>query len=483
MFLAKFRAAAFLHWFVLLNLVVGLAGCQALPFGFEPTATTPPPTPESEATATQPQPTLTPTSEAPGLLRLWLPPQFNPDSGTTAGDIFKQRLEAFSLLHPDVQLEIRLKAENGPGGLLPSLSTASVAAPGALPDVVALPRSLLEAAALKGILHPLDGMTNPLDAVDWYPYAVELGYVQEKVFGLPFSADLMVLVATAASVESLQAVGTVEPASIGEPTAQPTAESEQQQASWIQWQELMQSGQTLAFPAGDPQAVFTLLLYRSAGGPLFDVEGRPMLEEDPLAQTLTIYQQAAQAGVLPAWLTQIETDEQSLEALVNGQADKANSWLSRYIAETSPFPTGQTRSSLQGQVLAEQIPTLSGEPYTLATGWVWSVASPDPAHRELAEKLVEFLAESSFLAEWNAALGYLPPRPDALTEWTVGFGESAGELRNLAADLSAAASLQPSEDVLAVLGPPIRQAVVNVINLQVEPEVAAKSAVASLNLP
>jgi ABC-type glycerol-3-phosphate transport system substrate-binding protein len=102
---------------------------------------------------------------------------------------------------------------------------------------------------------------------------------------------------------------------------------------------------------------------------------------------------------------------------------------------------------------------------------------------EQALALVEFLAEASFLAEWNTAIGHLPPRPDALAGWTVGSSEFSSQLRQLAADLSTAASLQPSEDILAVLGPPIRQAVISVLNQQVEPDVAAHAAAANLNLP
>lgn len=483
MILTWYRAGYFSRWLVFLILAVALVGCQVLPFGSTTASITPSPSPEPEVTATQIPSSPTPTPDSVDLLRLWMPPQFDPDSGTAAGEILRQRLEAFSLLHPDVQIEVRLKAENGPGGLLTSLSTASVAAPGALPDVVGLPRSLLEAAALKGILHPLDSMTNPLDVVDWYPYAVELGYVQEKVFGLPFSADLIVLVSVSGVTQPSpeQAAGTPHPTE--EPALQPTEEADLPPTAWQAWIQLIESGQTLAFPAADPQAVFTLLLYRSAGGGLFDVEGRPMLEEEPLAQVLTVFQQAAQAGTLPAWLVQVETDRQAWEALVGGQTDKANAWLSQFIQTISPLPVGQPDSVVGGQLAAEQVPSMSDEPYTLATGWVWAVASPDPTRRQLAEKLVEFLADASFLAEWNSALGLLPPRPDALAAWTVAYGESSADLRSLAEDLSAAASLQPSEDVLAVLGPPIRQAVVNVINLQVEPGVAARSAVASLNLP
>ena len=488
MILKKRLTGHILARLVILGLILAAAGCDALPFTLQPAAATASLTPEPNATATQTLPVPTDSPEGPEMLRLWLPPRFDPDSGTAAGDILRQRLDSFSGLYPDIKLEVRLKSENGPGGLLAGLSTASVSAPGALPDVVALPRVLLEAAALKGVLHPLDGLVTPLDTVDWYPYAVEMGYVQEKVFGLPFSADLMLMLSRETPLEEIP----IEPTRQAEPTqAEPTQVPSPQaiddpilpiQPS-AEWLALIERSRTLAFPAADPQAIFTILLYRSAGGVLLDGEGRPFLDEIPLAQALVVYDQAAKAGILPSWLVQVDSDDQTWNAFDSNQVEMTAAWMSRYLEATRPTLPGLDDPSEGAKLIGEQIPSLSDQPYTLATGWVWAVASRQPMQRAQAEKLVEFLSDPRFLAEWNAALGYLPPRPEALDTWTIGSGKPADELRELAEELSSAASLRPSNDVLAVLGPPIRQAVLNVLNQQVEPAEAAKAAVASLNLP
>lgn len=472
-----------LAWLVLLSLVFSAAGCQGLSLNLQPATVTPSPSLEQEATATQTQPVPTDSPGPPGTLRLWLPPQFDPAAGTPAGEVLRQRLESFSLLYPDLELEVRIKAENGPGGLLTGLSTASAAAPGALPDVVALPRSLLEAAALKGILYPLEELTSPLDAVDWYPYAIEMGYVQEKIFGLPFSADMLLVLAYAGTDVTEPEGATPQPTPTLERALQETATPAPLLGNGFSWSRLMSENRRLAFPAADPKAVFTLLLYRSVGGAVVDADGRPFLDENLLAQVLQVYQQAVQAGVLPPWLVQIDTNQQVWDAFENQQVDLATVRMSHYLAVFGPSLPDQAGSSQPARQFVGQLPSLDGQPYTLATGWVWAVASPQPERRTLAGKLVEFLAEASFMAEWNAALGYLPPRSDALTEWTVGSGDSSAALRQLAVDLSTAARLEPSEDVLAVLGPPVRQAVVGVLNQQVEPEVAARAAVAALNLP
>jgi len=97
------------------------------------------------ATGTEPASSPTPASDANHLI-LWLPPEFDPHSGTPAGDLLNERLDAFINAHPGLTIEVRIKAVNGPGGLLDSLATTSAAAPAAIPSLVALPRGELETA-------------------------------------------------------------------------------------------------------------------------------------------------------------------------------------------------------------------------------------------------------------------------------------------------------------------------------------------------
>ena len=89
------------------------------------------------------------------LVRIWLPPEFDPQGNSPASSLLKARLDEFASENPDVRLEVRVKALEGAGGLLESLVAANVAAPLALPDLVLLPRPLLESAAIKRIALPL----------------------------------------------------------------------------------------------------------------------------------------------------------------------------------------------------------------------------------------------------------------------------------------------------------------------------------------
>jgi maltose-binding protein MalE len=128
------------------------------------------------------------------VLQIWLPPEFDPGSGTPAGDVLQAHLDEFARRRAGVRIEVRVKAVDMPGGLLDALTSASAAAPLILPDLIALPRSSLEAAALKGLLHPYEGLSTALEHPDWYEYARKRVRIQASTYGLPFAGDARVLV-------------------------------------------------------------------------------------------------------------------------------------------------------------------------------------------------------------------------------------------------------------------------------------------------
>lgn len=419
---------------VMLGLIF-LIGCEA--FNPEPTHTPAPP--PVEPTAAQPTRVTspTPTPEGPITIRLWVPPEFEPSAETRAGRLLQARLDEFSSRRPNASIETRVKSLEGIGGLLDSLTTANAAAPLALPDLVALPRPLLETAALKGLLVPYDDLSDALDDADWYEYARDLGQLQNSTFGLPFAGDAMVL--------------TYRPEVIGSP---PT----------VLTQTITQTA-TLAFAAADPLALFTLTLYEAAGGPTLDQEGRPILDPDVLSPVLSFYQEAAQAEVFPFWLTQYETDQEVWTAYSEGQADMAITWIHQYL------------DAMLADSSAALLPTLDGEPYTRATGWVWALVSPDPGHRRLSVELAEYLTESSFLSAWTAAAAYLPPRPSALAAW------QSSSLQGLADEVEASAHIYPSADILNSLAPLLQEATIEVLKNQIDPLDAAEQAAESLSAP
>jgi len=415
-------------------LLIFLAGCSGLaPTQIIPTQTAAPtvsPTPQVTAAVTS-------TPAGPVTLRIWLPPELDPASGSAAGKILQARLDEFTARRPDARLDVRIKAPEGPGGLVDSLSTASAAAPLSLPDLVALPRPDLEVAALKGLLKPFDGLIEPIDDGDWYEYARQLAHLQNSTFGLPFAGDALLLVYRSPVIP--------EPPRLLSDT--------------------LSTPGPLVFQAAGPGALFTLAQYQAHGGAILDEQGRPSLETQPLVKVLDYYQKAVQVELMPYWLTQYQDDEQTWQAFIDNNAPMVITWASRHL------------KTMLDDTAGSPLPTPQGKPATLATGWVWAMASPNPEHQKLSADLAEFLSEGDFLASWTSALGYLPPRSSALQDW----GTPA--LRALANEIVSSAGLIPSEDVLNSLGPPLEEATLQILKLQSDPESAARQAVERLNSP
>jgi ABC-type glycerol-3-phosphate transport system substrate-binding protein len=447
------RAACFLLSWVML----GLAGCGLI--GLPPSGTRTPslqPDGETQAALTPtgkitlektaapgdtPFPTVVSdfqaTPEKPQKLMLWLPPQFDPSANNQAATILRSQLQEFSRQNGGIKVEVRLKAATGPGGLLDALTATNAAAQGALPDLVALTPPDLEGAALKGLIFPFDGLTQTPDDPDWYAYARQLVILQGSSFGLPFAGDALVLLYRSSQVPALPK----------------------------DWASLLQQPGALAFPAADPQAFFTLALYESAGGQVADSQHRPLLTANSLAIVLKLYETGVKSGKLQPWLVQSASDGQAWQAYREQQADWVVTWVSRYLSEL-PADTS----------LLPLMP-VGDAPFTLATGWAWSMAAPTPERRALAVKLAEFLVKSDFLARWTASAGYLPPRPTALAGW------QNQSQQNFLSQIELSAQARPGNDLLTSLGPLIKDAVVLVIKGQSDPVQAAQAAAEHLKLP
>ena len=416
------------RFLTILLLLSFLTGCTGLPA----ILSTPEPAPASTElpglTATPvPSETPTPTSSGPRILRVWVPPQFDPAAETPAGALLQERLDEFVARRPGLQIEVRVKSES----MLKAPTTTQAAAPVIMPDVVALSRADLEAVSAVGLLHPLDGLSTLLDDPDWYPYAFQMAHIQNTIFGLPFAGDALTLISTNSSL--------------------PPA-----------WRELPE--ETLfVFPAADPKGLFSLSLYLSAGGVLIDDQGLPTVDETTLTKVLSLYlpTEGGDDGEVTQFFSpasgEYQSYEQAWNAFLEGSGNLTVNWASRYLEE-------QTSA-----LYLAPLPGLETGQYTLATGWSWALAGSNPENQSLAVELAEFLSDSLFLAEWSQAAGYLPTRPTALSSWD----DAQFKLRlSQTAEFS---HLIPSDDVLMVFGPLFTEATLSVLNGEQLPAEAAQS--------
>ena len=398
-----------------LLLLAALAACSTL----TPSATSAP----APATETQP-PSAPSTATQPAVhsLRIWLPPQFDPNADTPAASLLRARLDAFTAAHPSLTLEVRIKGSKDEVGLLEALSLTRSAAPSALPDLVALSRADLEAAALKGMVHPLEGLTNQLADPDWYPYARQLGQVQKTAYGLPFAGDMLALAYHPAQFET-----------------PPSA-----------WADLFVNRHSLSIDTSDSNSLVLLSLYLSTGAPLVDDANHPTLDESALVRVL----QALKAGDLTA----VGSGDAAWNAFEDGRAELTVAWSSRSLLDPRPD------SALM------PLPSLDGTPFTLATGWTWALAGSNPQTDPLAAELAEWLTAGDFLAKWDQALGYLPPRPNALKTL-----DPHGALDAV----SQSAQVMPSNDLVLTVGPVFQTALGRILNGE-SPEIVAKESVEAL---
>ena len=410
--------------------LIFLAGCSSLaPFLAQLTPSPVPviPSPEETPATSTPEPDATATA-LPGtglrILRVWLPPQFDPNAGTESANLLKQRLADFEMRHSGLEIELRIKAEEGEANILNALSVTSMAAPGALPDLVALSRPSLEAAALKGLLHPIDGLSATLQDPNWYGYARQLGKVENIGYGLPFAGNAFALVYRS---------------ELGE---------------FTNWEEILGSEAVLSFPAGDPQGLVGLSLYASAGGEIVNSQGLPTLDQAILTRLLSLIEDGLGASMLSPSLAIVGADTQALQLYRDRNASMVITWASNFrpVSDEKMIP----------------LPGLDETSYSFATGWMWSLAGSSTENQALAVELAEYLIADEFIGEWTREAGYLPTRPSSVD----------GQDPILAALIESAKPI-PSNDVLSVLGQLMQDALIRVLNGE-RPEAVAGSVVDSL---
>jgi ABC-type glycerol-3-phosphate transport system substrate-binding protein len=403
-----------------------LAGCSSLaPLLARLTPSPVPVIVSPDATQTSgtstPEPAATETAlpaAGPLILRVWLPPQFDPNAGTESASLLKQRLADFEAQHPGLEIEVRIKAEEGEANILNALSVTSMAAPTALPDLVALSRPALEAAALKGLLHPIDGLSTTLQD------ARQLGKVENIGYGLPFAGNVFAFVYRS---------------ELGE---------------FDNWEEILASEGVLSFPAGDPQGLVGLSLYASAGGEIVNSQGLPTLDQAVLTRLLSLIEDGLGASMLSPSLAIMGTDAQALQLYRDRNASMVITWASNFrtVSDEKMIP----------------LPGLAETPYSFATAWMWSLAGSNTENQALAVELAEYLIADEFIGAWTREAGYLPTRPS-----------SVGESDPTLAGLIESAKPLPSNDVLSVLGQLMQDALIRVLNGE-RPAVVAGSVVDAL---
>jgi ABC-type glycerol-3-phosphate transport system substrate-binding protein len=430
---ARWRDAAVAGMRALIVSVVALqVGCAPFTTA-EPTSALPSPPPEPPT----PSPTTTPAGPVVFTLTLWVPEELSPYGEDAAAAALAQRLSDFGQSYADLQVEVIVKRAHGRGGLVDYLRTASEVAPSILPDLVVLDTDDLRLAAQAGLLQPLDGLLPEGMAADRFPFASQLGEVDGQTVAIVIAAELEHLAYRPALLATVP----------------------------ITWGTVLSAPAPFLFPAaGEDGGVnaATLVQYLAVGGHLTGDEGSPRLEQAPLVEVLTFYEQGVSAGVIsPTLVLPLADVEGCWEAFERGQAGLAVVGSRRYWTASD------------SRVAFSSLPTRDGTALALVRGgWAVALVTSDPNRQQLAMTLFNWLLAPEHTGPWTQSAGYLPGTASALQRWSV----TAAERAALEALLEGTVTL-PHPDVRAAVGPPLQAAVEAVLNGRRRPAEAAAEAV------
>ena len=425
----------------LLILILGMAmlgGCDSfsLPDWLQdnrPTATISlPPIPTTSATREVVQPTATPSG--PITLTVWVPPRFQPDMDTPEGLLLARQLQQFEEDNPGILVNIRVKDETGSNGLLETLMITRLAAPAAVPSLVILPRSDVELAVKKDAILPLEGVTEIMEDLDWYPYARQLAVTENTLYGFPFAGEGLLLLRRPARTTSAPRT----------------------------WEELILWNEKVVFAGSDPNGMLPMFIYQAYGGSIADDEGHPGLQISPLTQTLDVFNRAAQQNVFTEISKPFQTEEQAWQAYKDLIADAAITSSTVYLAN----PPADTA--------AVPLPSINSSQVGGLDGWVICMTDTLPERRALALRLAESLVDATFQAQWSEEAGYLPTRPSALAAW------KNQSFQNLLNSFLPTAPAIPDAVFTSRLGPILKDATLQVLDRNLSPIQAAQEALKQL---
>jgi len=393
---------------------------------------------EAESTSTtEPQVISSPEISELMELVIWVPPQFDPQSGTPAGDLFDQRIRQFESQHKDVFIDVRVKPASGPTGLLESLSITNEAAQKAMPSITALSRSDLETAVSQQLIYAFEKYSSKIDEDDWYQYARNLTMVGGGSFGLPFAGDTLVLLHR--------------PEIIG---SQPNT-----------WLDVLRRGEPLSFSGADPQAMFAMSLYQASGGVLENTQRLPQLNLELLTQVFQLIADGGQTGTFPLWTTEFQKDSDAWTAYNELRSNWVVTWSTRYLQD------------LSSDTALAVFPMIKETPVSIADGWVWCITDPNIEHHSLSAELIEFLSAQDFLKSWAPVAGVLPVRPSSLAGW------NNQELINILGQVATYAKVRPRNEVVSILGPIFEEQVVLILSGKTSAPIAAQTVIDKVGNP
>lgn len=365
---------------LLSTLVFGLlTACAALPFNEDaPLPTNIPPTPTTAPAEATPIPTVESTPDQPDNLTLWWPDALLVTAGDDeTTDVLNSQIAAFAASEDGVIVETRLKRPRDVGGIMQTLGSAQAVAPGALPDLTLMRREDLITAVQQNVIYPMEGIVPSAIIGDLYPMALEMGQVDNTLYGLSYALELDFMVYSA---------GLSLPDN--------------------RFDTFLASERTFWLPAARPTGLNSTVLvqYLAAGGTFSD-QNALVANEDALLTVFGFYEQlAAQGRISPDVIGYSRAlDYRSIinePGFGGGAVVNAQLYLD-LVANGAQF---------------DRVPILTpdGSANSILNGWVWVVTTSDPNRQRLAAALVAWMMDANRQAAYTAELNLLPSQRSAM---------------------------------------------------------------------
>lgn len=368
-------------------------------------------------------------------IMIWLPPQFDPANQGAAGVALGERLTQFTEAHPDTTISYRIKDTVGEASGLNMLSAAAAAAPNTLPVIMVLDRNDMVTAMQKGLIYPIATDIFAGEADSWFGFARESAIVENALYGIPIAGDPLVIA--------------YRPALTG--------------PDMNNWDEILTRGLPIGFEPTSSVDLFGMFIYLSQGGKTKDEQGKPMLDQEILTQTLNFFLNGGQKGAFPPAIAKDTSTGQSWKQFTDGTYQIAITKLSQF------------RHSQRPDFTAMPIPRSNEDsPYPLINTWNVVITTNDEELARFGAELAEMIANPEFNDRWTHLNGYLPVRTVSLNEWEK--DAKYAEIRMM----SERGTLLPGSSVLTKLIPIVNGAVSKVILTTTSPELAASEALEAL---
>lgn len=368
--------------FTLILLIVLVAGCQfnnpaptvvgtPLPVDSTPTAGL---VPINPTIIVEPTPAVI-------ELRIWGPLDLSPQGTTETAELLERQRQAFEVQSADVLIAFEPKEETGGAAMIEYLRSASAVAPAILPDVIIFPTGQLDELAESQLLVPLDTLITPGLRADLYPFALRDTQLNGNWLAIPLTLQIEHGVRRTDMTRTL-----------------PTELEGLDQSNAPRWLFMGQG-------YGDGEISNALLLQLTAiGNALPRPDSLP--EREQVIALLEQFQAATERGTIPRTVLSLNDESELYRRLENRQAD----WIE------SNSRTFQTMQADNSRLAFAPLPTLDGDPITIAEGYLIAITATNPRRQEAAAAWIEWSLEPSRLAEWNRLTYGLPASREGVAQ-------------------------------------------------------------------